>query len=210
MARIIIGLLFLGLTACVTATGTAYGPADGGRYGYSETRIEKDRYRISFAGDGATSPDTVEAFALRRAAELALANGYDWFRVVGSDLAVEERGGVGLGAGVGSGRVGRRGGVGVGVGGDLGTIGARRFFTARIQVLMGNGEKPAGDPSAFDAQSVLDAGDAFVAPRGPIEQVGASDAASGDVAPSDATPAEAEPLDGASETKTDDASGNGA
>lgn len=143
------------LAACATAVGTAYGPADANGYGYTEMRIEADRYRVSFAGDGATPPEVVEDYAMLRAAELAIENGYDWFRVVGRSMDEEEKGGVGVGAGLGTGSYGRRSGVSVGVGGDLGTIGGRRFFTARLEVLMGKGDKP-DDPAAYDARSLID------------------------------------------------------
>ena len=143
------------LAACATAVGTAYAPADSKGYGFTETRIEADRWRVVFAGDGATPPDVVEDFALLRAAELAVENGYDWFRVVGRSLDAEDKGGVGIGAGVGTGSYGRRGGVGVGVGGDLGTVGARRFYTSRIEVLMGAGDAPE-EPDVYDAREVIE------------------------------------------------------
>lgn len=143
------------LVACATAVGTAYGPADSKGYGYTETRIEADRFRVRFAGDGATPPEVVEDYAMLRAAELAIENGYDWFRIVGRSMDAEEKGGVGVGAGVGTGSYGRRSGVNVGVGGNLGTIGAREFYTARIEVLMGKGEKP-DDPAAYDARSLIE------------------------------------------------------
>ncbi len=142
------------LAACATAVGTAYAPADKKGYGYTETRVEADRYRITFAGDGATPQAVVEDYALLRAAELALENGYDWFRVIGKSVDAQDKGGVGIGAGVGTGSVGRNTAVGVGVGGNLGTVGARRFFTVRLEVLMGRGEKPEG-PNVYDAQSVV-------------------------------------------------------
>jgi hypothetical protein len=96
----------------------------------------------------------VEDYALLRAAELALAGGYDWFRVIARSLDEEARGGVGVGAGVGTGSYGRRSGVSVGVGGDLGTIGGRKFYTARLEVLMGKGAKPEG-PDVYDADGVV-------------------------------------------------------
>ena len=139
----------LGLAACVTAVGTAYAPADSRGYGYADTRIEADRYRISFSGDGATPQDVVEDYALLRAADLAIAGGYDWFRVVSRDVAREDKGGVGVGAGLGGG--GRN--VGVGVSGDLGRIGARPFFTSRIEVLFGKGARPDG-ADYYDARAV--------------------------------------------------------
>lgn len=144
----------MALAACATAVGTAYAPADKKGYGYAEKRIEADRYRVSFAGDGATAPEAVEDYALLRAAEIAVANGYDWFRVVGRSVDEERKGGLGLGAGVGGG--GRN--VGVGVGGNFGTVGARKFYTARLEVLFGKGEKPTGegDSAVYDARSVID------------------------------------------------------
>lgn len=141
------------IAGCATAVGTAYAPADSKGYGYSDVKVESDRYRITFAGDGATSPDTVEDMALLRAADIALANGYDWFRVIGRSMDAQEKGGVGLGMGLGTGSYGRSSSVGVGVGGDLGTIGAKKFYTTRIEVLMGKGEKPEGE-GVFDARSV--------------------------------------------------------
>ncbi|MEX0645970.1 MAG: hypothetical protein WD076_11715 [Parvularculaceae bacterium] len=150
------GMLAAMLAACATAVGTAYAPADRKGYGYTETRIEGDRYRVSFAGDGATPQQAVEDYALLRAAELALENGYQWFRVIGKSVDAQEKGGVGIGAGVGTGSVGRSTAVGVGVGGNLGTVGARPFFTVRLEVLMGKGEKPEG-ADVYDAQSVIDA-----------------------------------------------------
>lgn len=153
-------LVILALAACATAVGTAYAPAGKNGYGYSDTRIEEGRYRITFAGDGATSPDTVEDFALLRAAELALAGGFDWFRVVGRSIDEQEKGGVGIGGGLGGG--GRN--VGVGVGGNLGTVGARKFYTARIEVIMGKGDKPADGQGVYDARSLSESLRARIAP----------------------------------------------
>lgn len=166
--RILTAILIAGLlSACATAVGTAYGPADKKGYGYTETRVEADRYRITFAGDGATPQNAVEDYALLRAAELAVANGYDWFRVVAGGTTAEDKGGVGLGMGLGTGSYGRHTGVGVGVGGDVGTIGARRFFTSRIEVLLGKGEKPEG-PDVYDAKSVIDTIGARTKPAGEV------------------------------------------
>lgn len=148
------------LAACATAVGTAYAPAGKNGYGYADTRIEESRYRITFAGDGATPADAVEDYALLRAAELALAGGYDWFRVVGRSIDEKEKGGVGIGAGLGGG--GRN--VGVGVGGNLGTVGARKFYTARLEVIFGKGEKPADAQGVYDARSLADSIRARIAP----------------------------------------------
>lgn len=160
------GLISLVLVSCATAVGTGYQPEDQKGFGYTDTKIEAGRFRITFAGDGATPVDVVEDFALLRAAELTLENNFEWFRVINRDVNGEQRGGVGVGAGVGSGSFGRRGGVGVGVGGDLGTIGARRFFTVRMEVLMGTGEIP-DESEVYNAQAVVDSIGSRLAPVEP-------------------------------------------
>ncbi|RZJ31613.1 MAG: hypothetical protein EON85_03070, partial [Brevundimonas sp.] len=71
----------LALSACATAT--PYGPAGPqSRYGYSEQRVDSDRYRVSFAGNSVTSREQVEMSLLLRAAELTLESGQDWFATV--------------------------------------------------------------------------------------------------------------------------------
>jgi len=147
--------LVLFLAACATGGPTAYGPADDGRFGYAETRVEQDRFRITYQGSADVPASTVERLALLRAAEITREEGYDWFRVVARAVDAENRGGVSVGAGVGSGSFGRRGGVGVGVGGDLGRIGARRFFTAQLEILLGSGPVPEDRADVYDARSVL-------------------------------------------------------
>ena len=152
--------LMVSLTACASGVATPYGPAGANNgYGYQESRIEDNRVRITYRGDGATPPEKVEDYALLRAAELAVEGGYDWFRVVRRDLTGEEKGGVSLGAGVGTGSYGRNTGVSVGVGGDLGRIGGRRYYTARLEALFGKGEKPDYGPNGgeiYDARALLE------------------------------------------------------
>ncbi|MEM8936622.1 MAG: hypothetical protein AAGC77_09470 [Pseudomonadota bacterium] len=154
MTRLSALFAFLFLASCAATGPAEYGAANGGDFGYRETQIEADRFRVVYQGSGGMPPEVVEDFALRRAAELAIAGGYDWFRVVGSNISGEERGGVSLGAGLGTGSYGRNTGVSVGVGGDLGRVGAQDYFTAQIEVLMGSGEKP-DHPNIYDARSIL-------------------------------------------------------
>lgn len=141
----------LGLAACATAT--PYGPAarEGGA-GYAQTRIESDRYRVTFRGTGEAAQ--LESFALRRAAELTLAQGRDWFVV--DQRGVERTGGgprssISIGAGSYSG--GRTSvGLGAGIGFPLG--GGAGDGVARLEIRMGAGAKPQ-DVNAYDARSVL-------------------------------------------------------
>ena len=142
------------LAACAASGPAEYGPADDRGFGYEETRIEDDRYRVVYRGSAGSPPEQVEDYALRRAAELALANNYDWFRVVTRSVSGEQRGGVAVGAGFGTGSAGRNTGVGVGVGGDFGRIGAQDYFTSRLEVLLGAGAAP-DEANAYDAASIL-------------------------------------------------------
>ncbi|MGJ3230314.1 MAG: CC0125/CC1285 family lipoprotein [Oceanicaulis sp.] len=144
-------VLFLGLAACAP-TPTAYGPAAAAPsgIGYEELRIEQDRWRVSFTGGPSASRSEVERLALRRAAELTLANGYDWFTVVDRrfDQEGENRSPVRVGGSVG-GAVGSGGfrGSGVGVGISL-SPGQERRFIVSLEIIAGSGPQPAG---AYDA-----------------------------------------------------------
>ena len=155
MKHIAIVAVALFLASCAATGPAAYGPADAKGFGYAETRIEADRYRITYGGSGGMSPGMVEDYALRRAGEVALREGYDWFRVVALEITGEERGGVSLGAGFGTGSYGRRSGVGVGVGGNVGKVGAQEYYTARLEVLLGKGAPP-DDDRVYDAASIVD------------------------------------------------------
>src|SRR5918995_6473317 len=98
--------LVLGLLIAACAGGpTPYQQAQDG-YGYSEQRIEENRYRVSFAGNSATTRQTVEDYLLYRAAELTVQTGHDWFEVADrstvqaySGYGGSPQGGVGVGGG---------------------------------------------------------------------------------------------------------------
>lgn len=138
------------LVAC-TASPTPYEPATD-RFGYSEQQIEQNRYRVSFAGNSATSRETVENYLLYRAAQLTVRNGYEHFALVDQEIEAYGSGVAGPRVGVG---VGGGGNVGVGVG--LSTLlggGASSSYTAFADVLM-YPEEPDGDASAYDAREVL-------------------------------------------------------
>src|ERR1700753_1116092 len=86
MKRLVIaGLAALalgGLSACETATPyQPLNPSAASAGGFSETKVETDRWRVSFAGNSMTSRETVETYLLYRAAELTVARGFDWFQM---------------------------------------------------------------------------------------------------------------------------------
>jgi len=71
------------LSAC--ATPTPYQPLAHGSQvsgGYSEQRLEENRYRVTFSGNSLTSRERVENYLLYRAAELTVQAGYDGFTMV--------------------------------------------------------------------------------------------------------------------------------
>jgi len=163
------------LTAC--ATPTPYQPNVAGQKvsgGFSEQRLEGDRYRVVFAGNSLTSRQTVELYLLYRSAEITAQQGYDWFEtadrrtdrsartVIDGDPLGYGWGGYGWG-GYGYWRPAWRyyGGYGYGWGpwGDpfynrteVRTI---ERFEAGAEIIMHKGPKPAGDPRAYDAREIM-------------------------------------------------------
>lgn len=127
------------------ATPTVYGPAmSASGVGYTDYRIEQNRFRITFRGGGGAPPEQVSNFALRRAADVALAEGYDWFRVVDRFMTQEGQGsGPRFSVGAGGGSGGYRSGVGVGLGTSF-DLGGGPALTSTIEVLMGRGAPPPG------------------------------------------------------------------
>lgn len=155
----LIAAVGLALSACASLApyGAQMGP---GGQGYSEQRIESNRYRVTYNGVGAPGP--VADMALLRAAELTTSQGYDWFEVTQSwtDGRLDSAGGFrpSVGVGYGSSRYGgrygsyRSSGVGVGVG--LNFSGPSATSTS-LEVVMGNGPRP-DRPHAYDARGVQD------------------------------------------------------
>ena len=142
----------LALSACATQP-TTYQPAMAGdAIGYSDYRSDADRFRVTVQGGPGASPQYVTDLALLRAADLALANGYDWFQV--TDRFLQGRGDSGprIGLGVGGVDFGRRSSVGVGLGTGF-SLGGGPSVTATLEVLMGRGERPRG-PAVYDARSL--------------------------------------------------------
>ena len=155
----------LALSACATAT--PYGPAgQGSRYGYSDMRVDDDRFRVSFAGNSVTSREQVEMALLLRAAEVTLESGHDWFATVNRATDRDVRYSATPNARYydryspywgPSWRYYRRGLWSpwrdpFGPGMDIREIDR---YEANAEIVVGNGSKPAGDPNAFDAREVV-------------------------------------------------------
>jgi hypothetical protein len=153
MKRLLLpALAALILSACATEP-TRFQPADGhGGVGFSEIRIEPGRYRVTFQGGPGAPPAQVEDYALLRAADLALAEGYDWFRV--TERVTRETGysGSSLSVGFGGASFGHHSASGVGVSTGV-PLGGGPALAATLEVLMGKGPKPP-DGDAYDARGV--------------------------------------------------------
>jgi hypothetical protein len=78
----------LALAACASGS-TPYQPlssTSGIAGGYSDQKLADGRFRVTFAGNRLTSRDAVEGYLLYRAAELTLAESYDWFVIVDREM----------------------------------------------------------------------------------------------------------------------------
>ncbi len=147
------------VTACASVT-TSYVPENGTGRGYSEQRIESDRFRVYFDGGADVSFAEAEDYALRRAAELTLLEEGDWFLVVGRFTEGDDRDPVRVGGSVSQtfGSRGYRGsGVGIGLQFDP-DAGEKR---ATLEILIRSGEI-APDPNAYDARQVLGYADLII------------------------------------------------
>ena len=167
------------LTACATAT--PYQPNVRGQQvsgGFSEARLEADRYRVTFAGNSLTSRETVERYLLYRAAEVTVQQGYDWFET--ADRRTERtartvidpdpfaRPGFGYGYPYGAWRPAWRY-YGPRYGGwrawdpfwgdpffaDRGQVRTIEKFEASAEIVLHKGRKAEGDARAFDAREIM-------------------------------------------------------
>jgi hypothetical protein len=169
----------LGVLLAACATATPYQPNIPGNAaagGYSEIRLEPDRFRVTFSGNSRTSRETVESYLLYRAAELTIAQGFDWFATADRRTERTTRYQVDPDPFYSSSYYGR---WGWGwrphwryYGGPYGwrswdpwgydPFWANRMdvreinrYEATAEIVMGRGRKPANDPGAFDAREVM-------------------------------------------------------
>lgn len=144
-------ILFPALLMAACSTITHYQPLHNG-VGYSEQKLEVNRYRISFDGNSYTDRATVQNYVLYRCAELTLAQGYDYFKVATQSAEAEpqDRSGT-FSFGFGLGGISRSG-FGLGVGTSTGVD--RADYQGSADVTLHRGKKPAEDPTAYDARDV--------------------------------------------------------
>ncbi|MEM7044961.1 MAG: hypothetical protein AAF543_19310 [Pseudomonadota bacterium] len=153
MTRITTAALLTAVLAACSASPTPYQVA-GEDGGYADQQIESDRYRVSFEGNAATSRETVEDFALYRAAELTLQTGNDYFKVVSKEVEpiIGSVRGItpGIGIGIGGGN------VGFGVSSTFGGGRPDYSYITYLDIIVYEGEKPKDDREAYTAFDVIE------------------------------------------------------
>ncbi len=126
------------LGACASTTGAYQERGQSSRYGYAEMQLEPNRVRVTYAGDTASSRETVETYLLYRAAETTLQRGYDCFLIVAHDAEADRRyqaiGGRPRLAGV--------------------SISEITSHNAGMDIVMFEGQRPAAMANAYDARAV--------------------------------------------------------
>ena len=146
-------IVALALAACATDAGL-YHPASSLRgTGYSEQKLETNRWRVTFTGGPSTPAGVVQDYALLRAAELTLNMGYEWFSVAGRSTVPQDSGyGPRFSGMFGPpcGRFGCRSGL---YGGFWYDDYDENRLSASLDIVMGKGPKPS-DASTYDAKDV--------------------------------------------------------
>lgn len=140
------------LVGCASKSpGGQFGPAYGSDFGYRNTQIQKDHFRISY-----TSRDAYQSrdFALLRAAQIATNEGYSHFKIIGGDYydngpnPISSRIGVGLGGGPYN-----RSHVDIGIRDvERAVQGHKATETIEVRLLSG---ASSNDPNVYDAQSII-------------------------------------------------------
>ena len=143
----------LSLTLMACATATPYQPLRSGQ-GYSEQRLESNRFKILFAGNASTPRQTVENYLLYRSAEVTLQNGYDYFVMADTSTEAETRYTQTFNGGFGSYFWGPYYGPGFGLGVNSGSSVPRTEYEAQANILVFKGKKPSNDVKAFDARDL--------------------------------------------------------
>jgi len=139
------------LVGCATPTHTPYQPLqDNG--GFTEQRIEANRFRVNFIGNSITTREEVENNLLFRIAELTLHEGFDYFVLSDNDTEANT---LYLQTMTGYDtfdpfypRFWPRTGF------ASGTATPITSYKAQANVVMFKGTKPGAEPDAYDAREV--------------------------------------------------------
>lgn len=147
------------------STQSAYTPADNSRsYGYSESPLTSNRYRVSYRGNSHTPSDLVKDYALLRSAELTLQQGHDWFKIVSRDVDKQSRRTAHAGISADRphhvrrdcGLLGCRTSSTIYTGAKVSSTRTTDRYTSSIEILMGSG-KPDDPTAVYDARELAQA-----------------------------------------------------
>ncbi|HEY3875004.1 MAG TPA: hypothetical protein VGM92_05980, partial [Candidatus Kapabacteria bacterium] len=160
-------LLLVSATLMLASCGaTKYAPANHsfwtGNQGYSEVPLDNATWQITFCGNDQTPDQTVNQYALYRAAELASQQGFDYFVVMNdNDLAnvtsttnqnAQKQTDVEHTVDPQTGRVVP---VAVTTTNRSTTTTTTAAHTVTISTRMFHGQRPADNPQAYDAKSMV-------------------------------------------------------
>ncbi len=163
-ATFLFALLTLTLAAC--SSTHPYKQAQGSGYGYKETAISADRYRVHYKARGTDNAEAMD-MALLRAAELTLLQGYDWFVVVNREQMAERNRDHHTGSSIGASRqqevvrdcgllgctTRTRPNTQYDVGVSIGDGSGRNEIESILEVRMGKGVRPE-EGDSYDAYEV--------------------------------------------------------
>lgn len=139
------------LAGCAsTSKNGNFGPAYGSDFGYRNTQIQKDHFRINY-----TSRDAYQSrdFALLRAAQITKNEGYTHFKIIGGDYYDNGPNIISAGIGIGLGGRYNRSDIGIGVN-DITRAVEGHKATETIEVRLLTNPSP-NDPDVYDAQSII-------------------------------------------------------
>lgn len=146
-----VAVLSLGLAGCESAS--LYAPAaKANSIGYRDTRIEQNRFQISFRSRSDLDQNRAYSLTLRRAAEVTLANQFGWFQIIHPEGILERAPEASPNAenakpALASHPTGRNGV-------EYGASDRRNYPEIRVQILTGTGPKP-DHADCYDAREVL-------------------------------------------------------
>jgi len=122
----------------------------GFKGGYSDFRIDANTFRVQFTGNAHTSQETVEVYAFYRCAEVTLNAGFDYFLLVGERGEVYRQTAATPGFYQSRYHHGRFSSF---------YIPSQFIQTTKhgsfVTIKAFNGQKPQGEPSAYDAREVI-------------------------------------------------------
>lgn len=153
------------LTLGACASAPAYSPAQSANgVGYTDQRIESDRFRVTYRGGPGMSSADVQDYALMRAAEVTLQTGGDWFEIITADTDADAKRRYDTQFGYDTRLVPYRscGVVGcstrfvpVTVRTEYETVETRTVYEQTMEFRTGQGAKRSGAPSIYDARDTF-------------------------------------------------------